>query len=69
MNEGLYEDAKAHVLAAMTRIDNRTTLAQARHIAHDTVFEFFSDACEVIRELDEVTLESVLLQFGQRVTR
>lgn len=64
--DDLYDASKAVILTAIARTDDRATIAQVRNTAHDTTFSIFASACDEIRELPEVTLESVLFLFGQR---
>lgn len=66
MNEQLYADIKAQVVAALTVADDRTTLAQARHIAHDTTYAVMQLVADEVRELGDVSLETVLFELGQR---
>jgi hypothetical protein len=64
--EAIYADGRAAVLAALAASDDRTTLAEARHLAHDAVFAILGDIAEEIRDLADPNLESVLLLLGQR---
>jgi len=66
MDDRLYEANKAAVVSAIIATTDRTTVENVRHLAHDAAYEFNRAACDAIRELPEVNLESVLWLFGER---
>jgi hypothetical protein len=66
VNENLYERIKRDILGAIVMTDDRTPVNQVRHLAHDATYAAMLAMAEAVRDLDEVTLESVLYQLGQR---
>lgn len=66
MNEDLYDTNRTAVLSAIVSVNDRATVEVARNAAHDVTYQFNAAACRAVRELPEVTLESVLYLFGER---